>query len=347
MKSIHKAVLLLVSALPVAAQQGMVASHAKTVPVSPAPQAAVATRNPASPEMKKPVARVNGQPITQFDLQEQMQRVFPYYSMHGGQVPEKYQAEIRQRSIDQLVVEELIYQDAKRQGMAVTPAMMQKTLKSAKERLGSLKDYQDYAQANYGSVAEFERRLRRARLIAEYEHREIELKAKPTEQKIRDFYEKNPKMFLRPETVHIQTISVNVPQDASADQKKLAMKRIQEILPQARATKDFNSFGLLAEKVSEDDYRVNLGDHKWVMVNSLPPVVAKPLAALQPGQMTDILETEIGYMIVRVDARSPEKMLEFGEAKDHIRQQMEQMTAKKRWESLTQDLRKSAKVEIL
>jgi len=339
--------ILALGALPLAAQQGMVASHAST-PVAPAAAKTAPAAGPSSPEMKQAVARVNGAAITQFDLLEQMQRMFPYSPMHGGKVPEKYQDEIRKKSLDQLVMEELIYQDARRRGMVVTPAMMQKVVRSAKERLGSPKAYQDYARSAYGSVAEFERRLRRARLIAEYEHREIELKSKVTEQQVRELYDKNKeKMFRRPEMVRLQTISVTLPPEASEDQKKLARKRIQEILPQARAAKTFNEFGVLAERVSEDDYRVNMGDHHLLPITMLPPVLAKPAASLQPGQMSDIVETEISYTILRLEERSPEKLLGYAEVKSEIRERMEQGRAKKRWESLTAQLRKSAHIEVL
>jgi hypothetical protein len=33
-------------------------------------------------------------------------------------------------------------------------------------------------------------------------------------------------------------------------------------LRQAKETKSYEDFGLLAEKISEDDFRVNMGDHK-------------------------------------------------------------------------------------
>ena len=55
---------------------------------------------------------------------------------------------------------------------------------------------------------------------------------------------------------------------------------------QAKATKSYQEFGLLAEKISEDDFRVNMGDHKAVGRDKLPPQVVKALAghAARTGQ---------------------------------------------------------------
>ncbi len=345
MNNIRKTLLILaLGASPLAAQ--MAVSHAPTAAAAPAAAPAPAV-NPDSPEMKKPVARVNGVAITAFDLMEQTQRIFPSYQMHGGKVPEKYQAEIHQKAIDQLIADELIYQNAKVKGITISPEETQKTIRSAKKRFPTLKAYQDFAKAAYGSTAEFERRIRRARIIQEYEHREIELKAKVTDQKLQDIYSKNGKMFVRPETYHLQTISVNIPEHASAEQKALAKKQVDAILPQARAAKTFNDFGLLAERSSEDEYRVNMGDHKWLTKDRIPESLQKPLLSLKAGDISDPIETEVGYIIVRMDGRTPEKKMDYTEVKPYIRQQMEQMQSKQLWQALTERLKKGARIEIL
>ena len=45
---------------------------------------------------------------------------------------------------------------------------------------------------------------------------------------------------------------------------KEARKKADDALKQAKATKTYEEFGILAEKISEDDYRVMMGDHHKV-----------------------------------------------------------------------------------
>ncbi len=59
--------------------------------------------------------------------------------------------------------------------------------------------------------------------------------------------------------VHLDHAAAN--RDAT-EQAKEARKKADDALKQAKATKSYEEFGLLAEKISEDDYRVNMGDHK-------------------------------------------------------------------------------------
>ena len=335
MKTIGKlAVWLALSALSAAAQ--LVSSHAPT-------GAAPAT----TPNLNTPVVKVNGTLLTERDLREQMQRIFPYYSIHGGKIPDKYQAEIREKAMERIIAEELVYQEAKRRGMRVPPDVMAKVFRSAKARFGSEQAYEDYGTRAYGSVKEFERRIRRANLIEQFEHQEIELKSKPPEAKVREVYEKNKASFMRPESVSLQSISVNLPEKPSEEQKKLARQRIEEILPQARAAKDYKEFGLLAERVSEDDYRVNMGDHKWVHIIGMPPEIAKAVVGMKPGDTSDIIEAPVGYIILRVNDYRPPKEMTYDEVKDEIRKELENSAAQQKWTALQKQLRQSAHIENL
>ena len=55
-----------------------------------------------------------------------------------------------------------------------------------------------------------------------------------------------------------------------------------DALKAAKATKTYQEFGLLAEKVSDDDWHVNMGDRKSVEREKLPPPVVKAALAMKP-----------------------------------------------------------------
>ena len=341
MKALGQALLIVALAMPLAGQQ-LVPSHTPTAPANasvPAPSAPV--------DLKKVTARVNGVAITERDVREQMQRLFPYYSIHGGKVPEKYQGEIRQKAIGQLITDELMFQQASKDGMKLPAKEIQDVLRQARGRFGSQADYEQFGKEQYGSVQEFERRLRRATLIAEYQNKEIVTKSKVSDLRLRQMYDKNKKTFLRPESVWLQTISINLPPNPSDEQKKMAQKRIAEILPQARAAKTFEQFGSLAEKVSEDDYRVMMGDRKWIHIVGLPPDLKATVDALQPGQVSGVVETPGALTILRVNDRRPQKQMTFEEVRDKLRAQLEEATRQDRFQTLEKQLRKGARIEIL
>jgi peptidyl-prolyl cis-trans isomerase SurA len=128
---------------------------------------------------------------------------------------------------------------------------------------------------------------------------------------------------------------------------KDARKRADDVLKQAKATKDYESFGVLAEKVSEDDFRVMMGDHHEVERQKLPPEVVKVLLAMQPGQVSDLIQFEGVYSVIRLNAHTPPRIKTFAEVKEALLKQMQQQKTEQLRAGLDKRLRTGAKVEQL
>ena len=62
---------------------------------------------------------------------------------------------------------------------------------------------------------------------------------------------------------------------------------------------------MLAEKVSEDDYRVNMGDHRLVEREKLPPEMVQQALAMQPGQVSNLIQIGSFYFFFRLNAHVP------------------------------------------
>ena len=163
----------------------------------------------------------------------------------------------------------------------------------------------------------------------------------------RAYYDKNAAKFQMPESFTFQTISILPPQKPTADQKQEALKRANEELKQAKGTKSYQDFGLLAEKVSEDDFRVNMGDHKAVDKDKLPPQVVKALQAMRPGQVSDVIQIDQAYTIIRLNAHTPAGKQSFEKVKAGLRTDLQKSKYEQLRVALDKRLRSSAKVEVL
>ena len=62
---------------------------------------------------------------------------------------------------------------------------------------------------------------------------------------------------------------------------------------------------MLAEKISEDDYRVMLGDHKWVERSKMPPEMLAPALKMQAGQTSELIQVGQNYVIFRMNRHIP------------------------------------------
>ena len=92
-----------------------------------------------------------------------------------------------------------------------------------------------------------------------------------------------------------------------------------DALRQAKATKTAEEFGLLAEKISDDDYRVMMGQHKPVPVDQLTPQVLTALRAMKPGDVSDVIQIEQAYTIVRLNEHTPAGKTKFRRREDATR----------------------------
>jgi parvulin-like peptidyl-prolyl isomerase len=139
-----------------------------------------------------------------------------------------------------------------------------------------------------------------------------------------------------------------VPANATAAQLKEAHKRADDALRQAKASKNYEEFGVLAEKLSEDDFRVMMGDHGSADLSKLPPPVVKATLAMKPGEVSDVIEfAPNAFTILRLNAHVPAGMKTFASVKDEVREQLTKEKSEQLRSALATKLSKDAKIEKL
>ena len=331
---------------PAAAQ---VASHTAT---RVAAQPASVSKSPGSQGVvvqpsDKPVAKVNGKVLTQRDLVREMYSIFPYARQHNG-FPKAQEASIRAGALQMIVFEELVYQDAERRGLTIPAAKIDRAEAEFRGQFGSDQEFQEYLKVEmHGSQQQLRENIKRSLLIEKTLKLDVQDKSAVSLAEARAYYEKNPGKFAHPELFNFQAISILPPRNASADQNKEARKRADEALKQAKATKSYEDFGLLAEKVSEDDYRVNMGDHKTAPADKLPPQVLQVLQKMQVGQVSGLIQIENAYTIIRLNAHSPAGKTSFDTVKAQLQVDLQKQKYEQLRVGLDKKLRSTAKVEIV
>ena len=337
MKTLTLSIAVLLLAAVAAAQ---VAAHA------PAPTAKAGV--PIVAPTGKAIARVNGTVLTDRDLLRQMMIAFPYARQHGGKFPKEMEADIRAGAMDQIIFEELVYQEALRRRMSVAPVRLNQAMEDFRKQFDSDVQYQAFLKTEQdGNLTRLRNNVQRAMLIDDLMKAEITRKATITPVELRAYYDKNRERFRKPESVSIQTISLVIPDDATPQQKAEIHKRAEDALQKARAAKDYEQFGMLAEKISEDDWRVMMGDHKSIHRGRMPGPVEKAVFDMQPGQVSGIIEAENSYCIARVNAREASVLMSYQAMRPQLKKELERMKSDQLERDLAKRLRKGAKVEVL
>jgi len=293
----------------------------------------------------KPVARVNGAVLTDRDLLREMLAMFPYARQHNG-FPKSQEAEIRKGALQMIEFEELAYQEAERRKMTIPADHLDKAEAGYRRKFQSEEDFNQYLKTQLnGSRQLLRRQIRRSLLIEALLKAEVSDKSKVSIEEARAYYDKNPKLFHHEELFGFQTISIMPPENASSDVRQQARQKAEDALKQAKATKTFEEFGLLAQKVSDDDYHVNMGDHKLVAREQLLQELVKPALAMRPGQVSDLIQVGSFYFLFRLYAHVEAGNVAFAEVQDRLLKDLEKTKYNQLRADLDKRLRLRAKVE--
>jgi peptidyl-prolyl cis-trans isomerase SurA len=328
--------------LAVSAAAAQVASHAPAL--KPAPQAPASDVMPlvATPN---PVAHVNGTVLTQADLVREEYAIFPYARQHNG-LPKELEPEIRQGAMRMMVFEELVYQEAVRRKMTISPARIQQAEMEFRKTFANPEEYNAFMQSEFhGSQKLLDDKIQRSLLIDSLLRVEVKSKSVVTPAEVRAFYDKNPGQFKIPESYIFQTLTAIAPDNATPDQLKSARERVERTLSQAKATKTNIEFGLLAEKFSEDDYRVMEGQHKSTPVDQLPPQVVQALKTMKVGDVSNVIQVADIYTILRLNAHSPAGEQKFIDVRAKLTNDLQQSKTNQMRAAFDQKLRQSARIE--
>src|ERR1039458_7918416 len=199
----------------VSVASAQIASHA---PTGLANTAASTTAPQSSPQQfsaplstlqvsDKPVARVNGAVLTNRDLLREMYAIFPYARQHNG-FPKAQEAAIRQGALEMIIFEELVYQEAVRRKLTVTPEKLKRAEADFRKQFNTPDQYQQYMQTEMqGSEQKLRQQIRRSLLIEQVLKSDVEDRSAVSLAELKAYYDKNPGRFEQPESFSFQSIS--------------------------------------------------------------------------------------------------------------------------------------------
>lgn len=327
--------------LAVAATAQLASSHAPAVQKQSA--AAVHTEALAS----KPAVKVNGAVLTELELRREMVTIFPYAQQHNNTFPKELEPDIRKGALDMLIFEELLYQEAKRLNVTVSADKLASSERAFRKQLDKA-SYDHFLRTECnGSQAVLKEKIRRSLLIEKMLKSQVKDKSVVTVADAKSYYDKNSKQYEHGDIVSIQTISIIPPEGATKEINEEAYYKIKDGLRLAKETKNEQEFGLLAESISDDDWRTHMGKRNPMDMAALPPEVAKAIRGMKVGQISEIIQIGRAYVIVRLNAFTPAGKTPFSEVKAKIMSEMQAQRILETRSALNRKLRQNATIEVL
>ena len=98
---------------------------------------------------------------------------------------------------------------------------------------------------------------------------------------------------------------------------------------------------------SNDMSRIKGGEMGFVHRGMMPQDIEKAAFSLKVGQISDIIETDIGFHILKVEEKRASRQVAFDEIKEKLKNELMESTQKKRLEGLIKRLRENAKIQYI
>lgn len=151
----------------------------------------------------------------------------------------------------------------------------------------------------------------------------IDPKEMVSDKDIEEYYTKNRDEFREPEKVKARHILLEV---ESEEEKKKVKERAKEILEEAKSKE--TDFAELAKKYSEGPSASKGGELGYFERGKMVKPFEDAAFSLQPGEISDLVETRFGYHIIKVEDKKPPETSPFEKVKSDIKQKIvEQETA--------------------
>ena len=292
--------------------------------------------------LPKPVAKVNDTVLTEADIEEALNEIMPTGVFHGG-FSSKKRATYRPQAFEKIIAKELYYQEAVKIGLKVDEEVIKTERDRTIKRFGNEKKFKAALKKAGITDEQYRERLKKKHLVKRFITVEVKEKARPTDEEVKAYYEANKKKFMRPEARKLTHILISVKPEATPEERRLKKARAQEVIDKIKAGQDMS---VVAWDYSDGPYRVKSGDLGLVHKGRLYPTLEKEVFQLEPGRLSEIIETIYGYHVVRVEEVKPQEQMRLEDVYKSVQKELTEKREKQLQEALTARLRANAQIEV-
>ena len=294
------------------------------------------------------VAVVNGEVITLSELH----RAFAPYAAHieaNYKGPDKEaflkqgEAAFLQRMIDQILIE----QEAKKPGVGIAAVKDEEVMGMVKDMLAKNRlTMQDYLKklAEEGKTLESAKQEIRGQMLRmRLLRREVQSRILVTDEEIGEYYDKHREDYEGREAVHIRQIFLPVPEGADSgarDRVRAEANQLRERILKGER------FEVMAARYSRGPAAAEGGDIGFVERGIMMPEVEKTAFSLPVGEVSEVLETEAGFLLLVVVDKKGAGLKPLPVVRDEIKAKIEDEKVNKKYDEWMVELRKKSFIDI-
>jgi peptidyl-prolyl cis-trans isomerase C len=257
------------------------------------------------------VARVGDSEITGLELARAVHSYSQNLFMRGQKPPPNFEDTV----LDVLIESELLYQAGLKLPIPDLGEKVERMYRQALSRFPSEAALAESLAREAMTPERLRQRFEKEIIVNYAIEKKVYDEITVDDEEISAFYDKNREELKEKEKIRARQILILMTRDAAPGQKAAARAKIRQLKQRIEAGEDF---GEIAREYSEDPSREEGGDLGFLSRGRLAPALEKAAWSLEPGQVSDPVETPLGCHLIRVDEKIPETIPELSAARDKI-----------------------------
>ena len=298
----------------------------------------------------KMVMTVNGKVYTEADINA---FIDDKVGNSAGRIPperlEQVMKDMRRSAIETLAIEQLLNERAKEKGIEITDKMVDDNLlelganQTPPLTIDDIKAILETQGRDFDDLREqIASRLKFMQLI----EAQFGDETKVGDDEAKEFYEKNKQMFTKSESVQASHILITPqmedPNVTDEEAKTVAKAKAEELL---KKIKEGANFEELAKAESSCPSGQKGGDLGMFERGQMVPPFEEAAFAMKPGEISEVVETQFGYHIIKVTAKEEAGEQTYDEVKDQIVENLGNQKKGKAAQGYIEKMMKEADIE--
>ena len=289
-------------------------------------------------------AVVNDEIITIRELSREYEQASRDVEKREGPLSAEKADRLRSSILDSMVDRTLIRQKIKELNIVISEEEVRQSIEEIKRQNRLSQEALVSALLGQGMTfdqykAQMKEQLERLRLMSQ----EVKSKIQVSEKEVKEYYDANLSSFSNEEAYRARAIFLRMNKDATGDELKKVMTRLETVMAAAKKGADFAE---LAKKYSDDaNAQKDGGDLGFFKKGEMLADIEKIVLTLKIGEV-EMINTPTGYYIIKLEEKKPGLAKPFEEVSGQINDLLYRKKSEERFSQWLQELRKGAAIEI-
>ncbi|MCB9800207.1 MAG: peptidylprolyl isomerase [Candidatus Omnitrophica bacterium] len=292
------------------------------------------------------IAVVNNEAITQSELDVMLRPIYEDYKQeYKGEQLFKQLAIARQKLLNQLIEDRLVYQKAKELEVKVDPGLIEEHLEEFKQRFPDNETLEEALKMQGMTLGSIRDRFQRQEMIRQLHNMEVRSRVVVSPTDLQKYFNDHPDEFSQQERVKVRSITIK--KSIEAREKGLKDENAWQMMNEIQTKlKQGEPFEKLAKDHSEDTRAEEGGLSEWIDRHTMIPAIDEIIFSLKPGEVSQAIETEMGLHLFQLVERQDGESKTFEEVREQIRTQLYNEKLEKRFNEWMEELKKSAYISV-